>query len=240
MGKLEKYLCRFVLQRVHRWLYPVHYCHRILLVTIPFMLINFILELIACRGDTEEGGLILLILVQGVIAWPWIKRIRVWTYFSRLLITSIRREDHHLLGIITYCELVRDLFRLLRLHRLYDWFLKRLDTSSFCNLWLINYLWISRCGDYKLVNHLALFTRFLFFVWLNSYHDFLLSLLTLALEWVYMARGTKFVLLTHLCRQVYPLLLYHVSDYIMATCISKLLYRWLLLSPDVIDMRIIL
>jgi len=39
------------------------------------------------------------LILQGVIAWPWIERVSMWTHFSWLLITSIWWEHHHLLGI---------------------------------------------------------------------------------------------------------------------------------------------
>jgi len=135
---------------------------------------------------------------------------------------------------------VRDLLRLLRLHRLYHWFLKRLDTSSLGNLWLVHYLRITWSCDNKFINHLTFFTRFLFFVRLNSNHNFLLCFFALPLERIDMSWGTKLILLAHLCRQIYPLLLYHISNYIMASCISELLNRRLLLSPYIIDMRIVL
>lgn len=133
-----------------------------------------------------------------------------------------------------------DLFGLLWLHRLYYWFFKRLYASSFSNWRLVNYLRITRCSYNKLVDHLTFFTRLLFFVRFYSYHDFLLSFLALTLKWVYLPRGTEFTFLAHLCRQIYSLLLYHVSNYVLTTCISELFYGRLLLSPYIIYMRVVL
>ncbi len=78
MWELKQYLSRLVLQRVHRRLDTVHNCHRVLLITCPFRLLQdvfLILKCIACRSDTKERRLVLLVLIQSVVTWPWVKSV---------------------------------------------------------------------------------------------------------------------------------------------------------------------
>lgn len=135
MWKLKENLCRLVLLGVHRRLDAVHNGHGVLLVTCPFRLLHdicLILKRIACRSDAKERGLVLLVLVQSVVTWPWVKRVGVWANLCRLLVTSVWRENHYLLRIGAHHQLVRDLLGLLGLHRLNYWFLKGFNGASSC------------------------------------------------------------------------------------------------------------